>query len=273
MQKWFYVLELEGGHYYVGITGRGEVKRISEHLEGKGAVWTKRHKPVKVLMTHAHEVEDDAEAERLEDLMTVALMIQHGVTRVRGGHYCALDEAANEPALKAHGHWDRIRQASIKVSGAVEDWHSAAGTVLELAEDFHSYGHDPAAGDRLLFQLLAMKAHRHWHIDFEPALKEAFWGRKGVLHVLLGFKLDRVIGSGSRNGFAVLDAALQRGRGGNCPWSHLFLAAWDAFKPTASAAQDASVEALRIKHSASVRDTQYDAFVSILFPELRWRLR
>lgn len=186
MQKWFYVLELENGRYYVGITGRID-RRISEHLGGIGAEWTKKHKPLRVLMTHPHEVPDDVEAERLEDLMTVELMIQYGLANVRGGHYCNLDEASLEPALKAHGHWDRIRQASLKVHESLQDWHSAAGTVLELAQVFHSQGCDRTLGDRLLLQLLAMKAHRHWHPDFEPALKEAFWGRKGLLPILLGF--------------------------------------------------------------------------------------
>jgi hypothetical protein len=47
MKKWFYVLELAGGRYYVGISNN-VVRRARQHHEGKGAVWTKLHSPVNV---------------------------------------------------------------------------------------------------------------------------------------------------------------------------------------------------------------------------------
>lgn len=272
MQKWFYVLELEGGRYYAGIANDLQ-RRVEEHVSGIGAEWTKRHKPLRVVFSHAHEVPDSATAERLENLLTVELMIRHGLANVRGGHYCALNETSIELPLKAHGHWDRIRQSSLGGQRVASDWHAAVAKVLELAEIFHDGNCARTDGDQLLLQLLAMKTHRHWHADFDPALKEAFWGRRGLLTILLGFKLNRVVGYKLKDLFSVLATALQRGHGGNCPWSHLFFAGWDAFKPSASASQEAAVEVLRAKHAASTRDTQFDAFTSILFPELRWRLR
>lgn len=271
MKKWFYVLELEGGNFYVGITGDIE-GRVRQHRDGVGALWTKVHKPVRVLFTHGHEIADEEAALRLEDLMTVEMMVQHGMAKVRGGHYCAVDPDLNEAPLRAHGHYDRIRQTSLAGQACVEDWDAAAVALLDLAHEFQRQDCPNAMGDRVLLHLLAMKAHRHWAPEFDPALNEVFWGRKGLLAVILGFKLNRVLGYRLTDNFAVLANALQRGRGGDCPWSHLFLAAWDAFTPSANDAQIAKVESLRVKHAASTRDRQYDPFASVLFPELRWRL-
>ena len=39
-----YVLRLERGKYYVGLTRRN-VERIWQHIDGKGAAWTKKYPP------------------------------------------------------------------------------------------------------------------------------------------------------------------------------------------------------------------------------------
>jgi predicted GIY-YIG superfamily endonuclease len=45
-----YALELEGGKYYVGITAYKDVTiRFNQHLNDKGAKWTKRYKPVRII--------------------------------------------------------------------------------------------------------------------------------------------------------------------------------------------------------------------------------
>lgn len=43
-----YVLSLENGNYYVGITNNFN-ERINQHLSGKGSSWTKKHKPIDVI--------------------------------------------------------------------------------------------------------------------------------------------------------------------------------------------------------------------------------
>ena len=39
-----YVLELEGGNYYVGMS-HNLSQRLAQHFSGNGAKWTKLHKP------------------------------------------------------------------------------------------------------------------------------------------------------------------------------------------------------------------------------------
>ena len=46
---WFiYILECTDGSYYIGSTNNIE-KRFKNHLEGKGAKYTKSHKPVRII--------------------------------------------------------------------------------------------------------------------------------------------------------------------------------------------------------------------------------
>ncbi len=45
---WMYLLECEGGSYYCGIALNVE-RRFQEHLDGKGAAYTRSHRPIRVL--------------------------------------------------------------------------------------------------------------------------------------------------------------------------------------------------------------------------------
>ena len=80
-----YTLELEDGYFYVGHTLDVET-RIAGHFLGKGAgaKWTSLHPPLRVLSV----VPGDT---LLENLTTIALMVQHGHECVRGGKWCALE--------------------------------------------------------------------------------------------------------------------------------------------------------------------------------------
>lgn len=52
---WFlYVLECEGGSLYTGIAVDVE-KRFARHVEGKGAKYTRSHKPQRILAIKAYE--------------------------------------------------------------------------------------------------------------------------------------------------------------------------------------------------------------------------
>lgn len=75
-----YILRLEGGKYYVGKTGNA-YRRFNDHFKGRGARWTKLHKPIEVL--------DIIENKSLftEDNVTKQLMINYGIDNVRGGVY------------------------------------------------------------------------------------------------------------------------------------------------------------------------------------------
>ena len=77
-----YTLLLESGRFYVGWSSAVE-NRIAQHFSGAGSKWTIQHKPLQVLACVAGDT-------RLEDVVTISLMCQHGWERVRGGRWCQL---------------------------------------------------------------------------------------------------------------------------------------------------------------------------------------
>ena len=56
---WMYILECSDGSYYVGSTKDLEY-RLSEHQEGKGARYTSRRLPVKLVYSEEYERVSDA---------------------------------------------------------------------------------------------------------------------------------------------------------------------------------------------------------------------
>jgi len=56
---WMYMLECADGSYYVGSTKKLE-HRLSEHQEGKGAKYTSRRLPVKLVSSEEYEGVADA---------------------------------------------------------------------------------------------------------------------------------------------------------------------------------------------------------------------
>jgi predicted GIY-YIG superfamily endonuclease len=75
-----YVLELEGGRYYVGKSDN-PMQRYMEHLEGRGSVWTRQYRPKRVVKI----LEDVSSFE--EDKVTKEYMARYGMDKVRGGAY------------------------------------------------------------------------------------------------------------------------------------------------------------------------------------------
>ena len=82
-----YTLELEGGHYYVGIS-QHVCKRVGDHFLSQGSRWTKLHKPVRVLEVVMILNEDPKDWEKRQ---TLNMMRQHGWANVRGGPYTRVD--------------------------------------------------------------------------------------------------------------------------------------------------------------------------------------
>lgn len=82
-----YILQLEQGKYYVGITKNVD-KRFKRHEIGKGANWTRLYKPVAVIQTIETTVFTESEAAKLEDELTFDIAKQYGIANVRGGGYC-----------------------------------------------------------------------------------------------------------------------------------------------------------------------------------------
>lgn len=85
---YLYTLQLQSGKYYVGKSDDPDTRYLA-HKNGNGAVWTKIHKPVKILEIRPSKGEHD------ETNTTKDLMKKYGVDNVRGGAYTqsVLDDA------------------------------------------------------------------------------------------------------------------------------------------------------------------------------------
>jgi predicted GIY-YIG superfamily endonuclease len=97
-----YVLQCEGGKYYVGKTA-DVMRRFEEHKTGKGSAWTRKYKPVRLMECRAISSDHD------ENNVTKDLMKKYGIENVRGGIYTQLvlpDEYMNVLKLEFRGNSD-----------------------------------------------------------------------------------------------------------------------------------------------------------------------
>ena len=75
-----YILRLINNKYYVGISQNPQ-KRIKDHFAGRGAGWTRTHKPMGVeLVLNGVDIFE-------EDMWTKRYMADKGIENVRGGFY------------------------------------------------------------------------------------------------------------------------------------------------------------------------------------------
>lgn len=82
-----YVLELENGCYYVGITLDLE-RRVKEHIAGVvGANFTKANKPLRLVEDYCCNTPDRKEAYKLENSKTLEYAVKYGGDKVKGGKY------------------------------------------------------------------------------------------------------------------------------------------------------------------------------------------
>jgi predicted GIY-YIG superfamily endonuclease len=93
-KRWqLYVLRLEDGKYYVGITSKTPEIRMKEHIDGvRVAYWTAKHKQLEVIYQEDLGIIDKSRAEKRENKMVRALMKQRGLNNVRGGDLTSVDE-------------------------------------------------------------------------------------------------------------------------------------------------------------------------------------
>lgn len=84
-----YALKLEGGFLYIGMS-RNPVRRFGKHKNGKGARWTREHKPLEIIEQRITDKTLESEASKLEDDMTIEYAMKFGSQIVRGGNYCQL---------------------------------------------------------------------------------------------------------------------------------------------------------------------------------------
>ena len=79
-----YVLRLENDNYYVGMSYNLNF-RFAQHWQGKGAKWTKLHKPLEVIRIIYPALE-----ENIENKITLEYIALYGADRVKGGTYCRI---------------------------------------------------------------------------------------------------------------------------------------------------------------------------------------
>lgn len=83
-----YILALENGYYYIGKSDNIQ-RRFSDHLNGHGSFWTKKHKPLHIIIEHLNVSPFD------EDKYVKEYMSRYGIDKVRGGSYVT-DELTSE---------------------------------------------------------------------------------------------------------------------------------------------------------------------------------
>lgn len=88
-----YVLRLQDGKFYVGITSKNPEARMQEHLNGiRVAYWTAKHKPIEIIHTEDLGIIEKSKAEKRENKMVRALMKQRGLNNVRGGDLTSVEK-------------------------------------------------------------------------------------------------------------------------------------------------------------------------------------
>jgi len=75
-----YVLQLVDGCYYIGFT-RNLERRMKEHFSGNGSIWTRIHKPIKIVETHPDKTLN------YENYLTQNYTNEYGYMFVRGGDH------------------------------------------------------------------------------------------------------------------------------------------------------------------------------------------
>lgn len=272
---YIYALALEDGFFYVGMTDNFE-RRFRQHLAGVGADWTALHRPMHALHCVCTGTSDMGQAAKMEDEVTLALMLRHGRDKVRGGQYANVSQELVDKTLRYRGHWEKLKRRELDRQAFESEgsWAEALDDFLKVALAYYDAGAPADHCDAVFAACYRLTRYRYWREEFAPALSGDFWSKKGVLPVLLTFRYGRVIGSRSKSPLDVLAAALTRGRRNEPSLQRLFLLAWKGCLPPVSPNQAATVDRFMQYLAQPIAfDRQYDEFVSVLLPELRHLLR
>jgi predicted GIY-YIG superfamily endonuclease len=89
---WLYVLELEQGKYYVGVTSKTPEIRMKQHTNGRGAYWTQKYKPIRLFDKKDLGYISYVDAEAYENKMIRAYLEKFGVNNTRGGDLTDVDD-------------------------------------------------------------------------------------------------------------------------------------------------------------------------------------
>jgi predicted GIY-YIG superfamily endonuclease len=107
---WLYVLALEQGKYYVGITSKTPEIRFKQHQKGfAGASWTKQYKPLSVIDSKDLGLIGVEEAQNYENKVVRRYIKEYGLNNVRGGDITVTDELIPRfGRLFSKDNWDAI---------------------------------------------------------------------------------------------------------------------------------------------------------------------
>ena len=98
---WLYVLKLEHGKYYVGITSKTPEIRFRQHVKGTmGAAWTRKHKPQRILDRKDLGFTTFAKAESYENKVVRKYIKKYDIDNVRGG-----DISLSKDLIVRFGSW------------------------------------------------------------------------------------------------------------------------------------------------------------------------
>ncbi|QCR36972.1 GIY-YIG nuclease family protein [Nissabacter sp. SGAir0207] len=268
---YIYTLALSNDCYYVGLTANIK-KRMEEHFTGKGAEWTKLNTPLQLISAIDIGTKNAREAEKIENETTVELMIQYGIDKVRGGCYTNIEQKLVEKHLIAHGAWERIMQSKFARHPNVYEgsWENALERFLDDALCYYDAGSPENMHEIVFKSLFSLTQYSYWNEAFAPCLSWEFWNKKGILPVLLSFKYARTVGSRLPSAYDVLAAALNRGESNQYPLRRLFLLGWQSFQPQTTDKQAKTIIRFMTYLNENAKfERKYDAFVSVLFPEMR----
>ena len=96
-RKFVYILPLVHGKFYVGTTSF-PLKRLRQHRQGEGSLWTRKYPPVKGY-SMLRLVPNDVEVGLFEDMWLKQVMFEHGIENTRGGSYCQLELSVGQKEI------------------------------------------------------------------------------------------------------------------------------------------------------------------------------
>ena len=105
-----YILRLERGKYYVGLT-TSPVRRLGQHFSGIGAAWTSKYRPRDIEIVKPGNADEEFK-------LTLEMVRLHGWQNVRGSYFCATTNF-ELPSIVKENNYGEIRK---KYPNAYKIW-------------------------------------------------------------------------------------------------------------------------------------------------------
>jgi predicted GIY-YIG superfamily endonuclease len=96
-----YILRLERGKYYVGLT-TSPVRRLGQHFSGIGAAWTRKYRPRDIEIVKPGNADEEFK-------LTLEMVRLHGWQNVRGSYFCATRNF-ELPSIVKENNYGEIRK-------------------------------------------------------------------------------------------------------------------------------------------------------------------